>query len=62
MVVDTARTRGQVEKWLVDLEIFMKLTVRLVIEKALGTCILQPGRSKAETFIFMSIFSQNNTF
>ncbi|XP_026811506.1 dynein heavy chain 7, axonemal-like [Rhopalosiphum maidis] len=35
MVVDTARARGQVEKWLVDLEISMKLTVREVIEKAL---------------------------
>jgi len=36
MVVDTVRARGQVEKWLVDLEISMKLTVREVIEKALN--------------------------
>lgn len=35
MVVDTAKARGQVEKWLVDLETSMKLTVRETIEKAL---------------------------
>lgn len=33
-IVDTAKARGQVEKWLVDLEISMKLTVRKIIEKA----------------------------
>lgn len=35
ITVDTAKTRGQVEKWLVDLEMSMKLTVREIIEKAL---------------------------
>lgn len=35
IVVDTAKARGQVEKWLVDLETSMKSTVREIIEKAL---------------------------
>ncbi|XP_050432703.1 dynein axonemal heavy chain 7-like isoform X2 [Adelges cooleyi] len=34
--VDTAKAKGQVEKWLVDLEASMRLTVREVIEKALA--------------------------
>lgn len=35
MIVDTVKARGQVEKWLVDLEISMKLTVREIIKNAL---------------------------
>lgn len=35
IIVDTVKTRGQVEKWLVDLEISMKVTVREIIDKAL---------------------------
>lgn len=35
IVVDTVKARGQVEKWLVDLEISMKVTVREKIDKAL---------------------------
>ncbi|VVC38387.1 Dynein heavy chain, domain-2,Dynein heavy chain domain,Dynein heavy chain, P-loop containing D4 domain,P- [Cinara cedri] len=35
MAVDTMKARGQVEKWLVDLEISMKLTVREITEKSL---------------------------
>lgn len=35
VIVDTGKARGQVEKWLVDLETSMKLTLREIIEKAL---------------------------
>lgn len=35
IIVDTVKARGQVEKWLVDLEISMKVTVREIIDKAL---------------------------
>lgn len=35
ITVDTAKARGQVEKWLVDLEISMKFTLREIMEKAL---------------------------
>jgi len=34
-VIDTSKARGQVEKWFVDLELSMKLTIREIIEKAL---------------------------
>lgn len=34
-IVDTAKARGQVEKWFVDLEISMKLTMCEIIEKSL---------------------------
>lgn len=35
IVIDTAKARGQVERWLVDLEISMQSTIREIIEKAL---------------------------
>jgi len=35
LIINTEKSRGQVEKWLVDLEISMRNTVRGVIEKAL---------------------------
>lgn len=35
VIVDTAKARGQVEKWLVDLEISMKSTIRKTIESSL---------------------------
>lgn len=35
MIVDTVKAKGQVEKWFVDLEISMKLTVRDIIKNAL---------------------------
>lgn len=35
LAINTAVARGQVEKWLLDLELSMKTTVREVIEKAL---------------------------
>lgn len=35
IIVDTMKARGQVEKWLVDLEISMKLTIREITEKSL---------------------------
>lgn len=36
MTVDTARARGQVERWLTDLEMAMKFTVHEIIENALN--------------------------
>lgn len=35
LIINTAKARGQVEKWLLDLELSMKTTVREVIGKAL---------------------------
>lgn len=37
ITINTGKARGQVEKWLVDLELSMRTTVREVIEKALDS-------------------------